>query len=257
LLKNLTIALCQYNVIWNKPCANFAKLEELTAYTDCHILVLPEMFSTGFLLDPFFHPDLIGIQTRKWLSMASAKKTVLGSVALKENNSFYNRILVYENQKEICFYNKKHSFVGSESEKYTAGSELKHFYFDDWKISLNICYDLRFPVWCRAQDSHVMIFCANWPTSRANHWHSLLKARAIENQCYVIGVNRLGTDGNDWEYQGDSVVFDFSGKELLNLENQEICSAISLSKVELDTYRADFPFLKDKDSFDLNLLNSK
>jgi omega-amidase len=252
---SLQVALCQFDVVWNTPLTNFSIIEELSVGIEADLLVLPEMFSSGFVVNPKELADPLAIKTMKWLSVNSAKKTILGTTAIKRGEIFYNSLLVYSSEKEIVTYNKAHTFVGQEAANFQKGNEQASFMLKDWKISVNICYDLRFPAWCRTQQSDVMIFCANWPKGRITHWTALLKARAIENQCYVIGVNRIGIDNNDWKYTGQSVVFDFKGEMILDLGEEELCKSIALTKAELLLYRQEFPFLNDRDEFSLERLN--
>jgi omega-amidase len=252
---NLTVALCQYDPFWNNPLSNFSIIEELNSAIISDILFLPEMFSTGFILNPKILTDSLAIKSKKWLESYSHQQMTIGSCPILEQDKFYNRLFVYNKGKEITHYDKHHTFIGGEREAYQSGSTLNTFEFKGWKIGLNICYDLRFPVWCRAQECDIMVFCANWPSKRQDHWTTLLKARAIENQCYVIGINRIGTDENDWHYSGDSVVFDFMGKELINLKDKETCLTTTLSKLLLNEYRAELPFLEDRDDFRLNKIS--
>jgi omega-amidase len=252
---NLTVALCQYSPFWNNVLSNFSIIEELISGIDSDILFLPEMFSTGFILDPKFLNDTLAIKSKKWLESQSHQKMVLASSPIMENERFYNRLFVFNQGKEITHYDKFHTFIGAEKTNYSKGTSLNVFEFKGWKIGLNICYDLRFPVWCRSQECDIMVFCANWPSKRAEHWITLLKARAIENQCFVIGINRIGIDENNWHYNGDSVVFDYSGKELINLKDEEICLSTTLSLQLLKEYRAEFPCLEDKDDFVLSNIN--
>lgn len=249
----LRIAPCQFDVIWNDPLANFATIEELVSPIAFDILILPEMFSTGYFSNPSGLKDPLAIKTKKWMASQSASALILGSCANKEKNIFYNSLLGYHQQKEICNYKKTHTFVGEEQTFYTRGDKQSIIDFKGWKISLNICYDLRFPVWCRTQEADIMIFSANWPKPRAEHWQTLLKARAIENQCYVIGVNRIGKDNNGLEFQGDTLVFDYNGKEMLNFKDKEGVDIVELSKKSLSKHRKEFPFLADRDHFTLNL----
>lgn len=247
--EKLKIAVCQYNVIWNDPIANFSLIEELTSGLDYDILVLPEMFSSGYFTNPTELNDPLAIKSKKWMEMQSSNALILGSCANKEGEYFYNSLFGYHQQKQLCNYKKVHTFVGGERETYTKGKETVILDHKEWKISTNICYDLRFPVWCRNQQSEVMVFSANWPTKRADHWYTLLKARAIENQCYVVGVNRIGIDGNEWEYGGETVIFNHKGEEILNLKGTEAAQVIEIKKSDLTEYRTDLPFLEDRDNF--------
>ena len=251
----LTVALCPYAPVWNNPLSNFSIIEELNSGIISDLLLLPEMFSTGFILDPKSLNDTLAIKSKKWLESQSHQQMILASCPILEKDQFYNRLFVFDKGKEITHYDKFHTFIGGERSSYNKGKTLNVFEFKGWKIGLNICYDLRFPVWCRSQECDIMVFCANWPSKRADHWIALLKARAIENQCFVIGINRIGTDENDWHYNGDSIVFDYSGKELINLKDLEICQSTTLSLQQLKEYRTEFPCLEDKDDFVLHKVN--
>jgi omega-amidase len=252
-MTKLKLSVCQFDVVWNSPMANLAIIEELTVGLNTDLLVLPEMFNTGYVLDPSILSDPLAIRTQKWLEQMSQKNAIIGSVAYKQDQSYFNSIWLYQNSEKIYSYNKAHTFVQGERQTFTEGRSLGTLDFKGWKMGLNICYDLRFPVWCRAQDADIMLFCANWPEKRKEHWYTLLKARAIENQCYVVGVNRVGKDQNNWEYNGDSVVFDYKGQEILNLNQTETCETVTLDFEEMLNYRQEMPFLADKDLFQLVL----
>lgn len=250
----MKVSLCQYSVHWNSPDANFAEIEEMCSGLETDLLILPEMFSTGFVTQVSILNDPLALKTQKWMTAFSSQKMVLGSTPQKVGVShFYNTLFAYLNGEKLTEYHKKHLYLGDEASSYTSGQKLGLLALDDWRIGLNICYDLRFPVWSRAQQADVLVYCANWPSARKEHWYALLKARAIENQCYVIGVNRVGVDENEWEYDGGSVVFDFWGNELLHLGNKETVESVILDKEALEDYRKKLPFLKDKDKFKLDV----
>lgn len=250
-MDKLRLSICQFDVFWNNPMANFGAIEELTSGLQTDALVLPEMFSTGFAPEPSSLVDPMAIKTKKWLLSQCTNRLLMGTYAVREGQNYFNRLAVTLNQEELITYDKAHTFQGTERQYYQSGQALKVLEHQGWRIGLNVCYDLRFPVWCRAQKADVLIFSANWPRKRIDHWKTLLKARAIENQCYVVGVNRIGTDHNEWNYTGDSLVFDFEGNELLNLRDNEACETVVLDRELLLDYRAQWPFLADTDTFSL------
>lgn len=250
----MKVTLCQFDVHWNSPDANFGVVEEMCSGLVTDLLVLPEMFSTGFNTETSLLLDPLALKTKRWMSSFSSNKLILGSAPHKIKESiFHNSLFAFSEGKQLQEYHKKHLYVGDESQAYTSGEVISVLDFNEWKIGLNICYDLRFPVWSRAQNADVLVYCANWPSARKEHWNALLRARAIENQCYVIGVNRIGIDGNDWEYHGESVVFDYWGNELLNLKSEEAVGSVTIDKEALLEYRTKLPFLKDKDKFKLDV----
>jgi predicted amidohydrolase len=197
--------------------------------------------------------------TVQWMKKtASSKKIILtGSIIIEENEAYYNRLLWVLPNGEIGYYDKRHLFAyGSEDQYYSQGNERFIASVNGWKINLMVCYDLRFPVWARQQfhkadgfEYDVLIYVANWPQRRNHAWKTLLQARAIENQCYVIGVNRVGTDGNDLSYSGDSMVADTLGKVLYQKENEEDIFTIGLDKKHLEEMREKLPFWKEADAF--------
>ena len=249
----MKVSLCQYGVHWNAPEANFGTIEELCSGIETDLLVLPEMFSSGFAPNPSTLADPLAIKTTQWMKSFSSNRLVIGSTPTKQQEQFFNTLLVTYNQKVVSEYHKRHVYLGSESDHYSKGSNLGLFKHKEWNIGLNICYDLRFPAWSRAQKADLLIYSANWPSARKEHWHALLKARAIENQCYVIGVNRIGTDQNEWSYEGESLVFDFWGNEVLNLGNEETVTTTTLDYNALQEYREKLSFLGDRDHFTLDV----
>ncbi len=255
----LNINILQTNTIWENPIANRAKIEKLLLQdTNQHdIILLPEMFSTGFTMNIDLAEEMDG-ETVRWLkSLAYQKKScIAGSLCISENNQIFNRMVWSSPEGKLNIYDKRHLFrMGLENEQYSPGSRLITIDCKGWKIRPLICYDLRFPVWSRNVDSafDILIYFANWPAARSDSYLALLKARAIENQCYVIGINRVGTDGNGIGYIGESVVYDPKGKCLLNpLPPEERSESISLSLNELNEFRQKFPVWKDADKFNIN-----
>lgn len=250
--------MAQVPIIWDKPVANCAILEErlqaLQARTD--VVVLPEMFLTGFSMSPEGADFPKGVQVQ-WMQMMANRLDVLliGSLKIKENNHFHNRLLAVFPDGKIQTYNKRHLFrMGNEHKFYTSGEKQVIISYKSWNIALYVCYDLRFPVWSRnvGMAYDLAIYVANWPAARAHAWSTLLKARAIENLAYVMGVNRVGKDGNDLIYQGDSSLVSFKGEEIAHLPDQAAIHTLSISKSDLLDFREKFPAYLDADSFSLH-----
>lgn len=255
---HLRVSMVQTSLVWENPAANCAILEEklqaLQGKTD--VVVLPEMFLTGFSMSAEGADFPKGVQVQ-WMQMMANRLDVLliGSLKIKENNQFYNRLLAVFPDRKIVAYNKRHLFrMGNEHQFYSPGEEHGILSFKSWKIALFVCYDLRFPVWSRnvqmAYD--LAIYVANWPAVRAHAWSTLLKARAIENLAYVVGVNRVGKDANDLDYQGDSVIVSFKGEEIVHLWDEDTIQTSSISKESLQEFRDKFPAHLDADAFELN-----
>ena len=253
----LRVSLVQFEIAWEDPLANCALLEEklqhLINQTD--VVVLPEMFSTGFSMNDqgaeIGHGPVI-----KWLKLMANRLNalVVGSIKCKENNQYFNRFVAVDPEGKILSYDKKHLFrMGGEDQFYTAGNEKRIISYKNWNIAAFVCYDLRFPVWSRNVDLayDLAIYVANWPAARAHAWNTLLRARAIENLSYVVGVNRIGQDGNEIQYQGDSALISYLGNDLLNLSNEDSIKTYSISKHELIEFRAKFPTDLDADHFTL------
>ena len=253
----LRVSLVQFEIAWEDPLANCALLEEklqhLINQTD--VVVLPEMFSTGFSMNDqgaeIGHGPVI-----KWLKLMASRLNalVVGSIKCKENNQFFNRFVAVDPEGKILSYDKKHLFrMGGEDQFYTAGNERRIISYKNWNIAAFVCYDLRFPVWSRNVDLayDLAIYVANWPAVRSHAWNTLLRARAIENLSYVVGVNRIGQDGNEIQYQGDSALISYLGNDLLNLSNEDSIKSCSISKSELIEFRAKFPTDLDADHFEL------
>ena len=221
------------------------------------IVVLPEMFSTGFSMKPELLAETMEGETVQWMKrMAAEKKIILaGSVIIEENNNYYNRLVWMQPNGQYGVYDKRHCFAfAGEEEHYTAGTKRLIASVKGWKINLLVCYDLRFPVWARqtlgsAAEYDVLIYVANWPERRIHAWKTLLQARAIENQCYVVGTNRVGKDGNNIHYSGESMIIDPLGEILYTKKDEEDIFTIVLDKTHLQTVREKFPFLRDADNF--------
>ncbi len=255
----LKIALIQSDLIWEQPEQNrdvFTKKIN-TIDQDVNLIILPEMFTTGFTMNPKPLAEDMNGKTILWMQeMAKSKKAaIVGSIIVNEGNKYYNRLLfVYPDDGKLDYYDKRHTFtLAGESHVYTAGSKRMIAQYKGWKICPLICYDLRFPVWSRnTEDYDVLLYVANWPTPRISAWDSLLRARAIENMCYAVGVNRVGTDTNNHEYSGHSACFNLLGEKMSNFKpHQEDIQVVELSKSQLTSIREKLQFLEDRDNFNL------
>jgi predicted amidohydrolase len=251
----MKVALIQSPLAWENPLSNRNYFEEkINSIADSvDLIVLPEMFSTGFTMNPAEVFETMEGKTILWLqSLAKAKNSAItGSLVIKENGNFYNRLLFVFPSGDIQFYDKRHLFtLAGEDKTYTPGRKKLIVEYKGFKICLLICYDLRFPVFSRnAEEYDVLLYVANWPKLRINAWDSLLKARAIENMSYTIGVNRVGMDNNKLEYDGHSQIIDFSGNYLIEPQTDEEIYCITLHKSSLLEFREKFGFLNDRDTF--------
>ncbi len=252
----LKIAAIQANLVWEEPAYNRVsfqkKIGEISSDTD--LVILPEMFTTGFTMQPRLVAETMDGITIEWMKEITYKydMAILGSVVIGEKNNYYNRAVFVYPDGRIETYNKRHCFsLAGEHKNYTAGKEKLILTYKGWKICPLICYDLRFPVWSRFDEEYdILIYMANWPKPRILAWDSLLKARAIENMSYCIGVNCVGQDGNNYEYIGHTAVFDFLGEEIgATQEGQEDIIECILAKVNLNTTRKNLNFLNDRDKF--------
>lgn len=252
----MKIVILQTDIIWANPAANVQKADEILGkYSDVDLFVLPEMFSTGFCTKPDGIAEKSGSETIEWMKRTAIRKNcaVAGSIAIEENGKFYNRFYFMHPGGTVECYNKKHLFTyGGEHKQYTPGNERVIVNYKGVRILLQICYDLRFPVWSRNRNDYdVAIYVASWPTPRVEVWKLLLKARAIENQCYVVGVNRVGKDP-DCDYIGGSAVIDPYGHIVAVCEDGKACEAeVEIDMEMLETFRKKFPVLNDADPFEL------
>jgi omega-amidase len=260
----VTFTLIQTALHWEDKAANLQMLEEkITALSQpTHVVVLPEMFSTGFSMKPQALAEGMDGPTLHWMKkVAAAKKVVLtGSMIIEEGGKYYNRTIWMQPNGHYGCYDKRHRFgYAGEDKQYTAGTKRFIASVNGWKVALMVCYDLRFPVWSRQQfgengfEYDIALYVANWPQRRSTAWKTLLQARAIENQCYVIGVNRVGEDGNGIYHSGDSMVIDPLGNILYHKENEEDAFTITLEKETIDDMRKKFPFWRDADAFQIIL----
>ena len=255
----MKIALIQSSLLWENPTANRNHFEEkINAIAEkVDLIVLPEMFTTGFTMNPEIVFETMHGETIQWLqSLAKAKNSAItGSLVIKENGNFYNRLVFVFPSGEIQFYDKRHLFtLAGEDKVYTYGKGKLIVDYLGWKICPLICYDLRFPVFARnIEEYDVLIYVANWPKTRINAWDILLKARSVENLCYTIGVNRFGFDRNNLEYVGHSQAVDFLGNYILEPQETEGVFIVELNKEKLLETRNILGFLNDRDSFEIKL----
>ena len=278
-MSHLTFTLIQTNLHWEDKAANLQMLEEKinSIQHPTQIIVLPEMFNTGFSMKPEELAEPMNGPAVEWMKKIAAEKRVIvaGSLMVKEEmiqagetvptQQYFNRLIWMLPNGQHGVYDKRHLFAYADEDKhYTAGTKRLIASVNGWKINLMVCYDLRFPVWARQAPSQpppsgeeltpeydVLIYVANWPERRVHAWKTLLTARAIENQCYVIGVNRTGNDGNAFYYSGNSMIVDAMGEVLYEKEHEEDVFTITLSKEKLEEIRHKLPFLKDGDAFSI------
>lgn len=255
---NLKIGVLQYDVIWHGIEENLKKaellIEKLPGSTD--IILLPEMFATGFTMQPEKLSQQSYESVRHWMFTISSKygTAVAGTHPVCIEGNYYNRLLFCSTIEKLdTYYNKRHLFsMGEEDIHYKAGRDRKVIDLRGWKLMPLICYDLRFPVWSRNDLSYDLLFySSNWPASRDDVWEALLKARAIENQAYVIGINRVGIDGYKIPYMGNSMIISPKGVVLDSLEDKEDFLYAALDKEKLVKFREKFPVLKDRDQFEI------
>lgn len=251
-MDSLRVTLVQTTLYWESPEKNrshFDSLFQKIESTD--LLILPELFTTAFSVSA--KAETMDGTTIDWLKQKAIQLdcVIIGSLIIQENKNRYNRLVCVYPNKEIFYYDKRHLFTLMNENKYFSSGESKLIVdVKGWKICPLICYDLRFPVFSRNKENYdLLIYVANWPTSRISQWKKLLPARAIENQSYVIAVNRIGQDFNQIEFDGSSFVIDYEGEVLESLMKKDICLTTELSKSSLNKYRKRFPFLNDKDDF--------
>ena len=259
-MDNLTITSIQTHLYWEDSVSNIAhfdaKIKAINESTD--IIVLPEMFTTGFTMNPKLFAEEHGGMGLQWMTKKAIEKNcvIVGSISVKENSKFYNRLYWVKPDGSYEFYDKRHLFkMGNEHQHYTSGNKKLIIEYKGWKICPLICYDLRFPVWSRNRKDNtydVLIYVANWPEVRAYPWKHLLIARAIENQSYVVGINRIGEDGNSISHSGDSSVINPRGELISSMQpHQDKAETVSLSYSYIQDYRKAFPVILDGDDFDV------
>lgn len=261
-MSQLSITTVQTGLFWQNKAANLEmltqKLEQVPAGS---IVVLPEMFNTGFTMLPEEFGEKMGGETIAWMQEITAKHRIIltGSLIIQEKDAYYNRLVWMLPNGLLGYYDKRHLFgFGGEDKYFTAGSKRLVSRVNGWRILLQVCYDLRFPVWSRQQmkegqpEYDVILYVANWPAVRSHAWRSLLIARAIENQCYVVGVNRVGSDGKGVHHSGNTMVVDPLGALLYEAVDTEELATHTLEMETLQAIRNKFPFLKDGDSFTIS-----
>lgn len=255
-MQHLKLALIQTNIVWQNAQQNRIRYsEKINSIVDnVDIVVLPEMFSTGFSMQPEGIAETMQGETVKWMKTMAAEKNVVicGSLIISEDKKYYNRFLFVTPIGEIKVYDKRHLFtLAGEDKVYTGGTDKIIIEYKGWKICPLICYDLRFPVWARnIEEYDILLYVANWPKPRIGAWDALLKARAIENLSYTVGVNRIGVDENNYEYSGHSTVYDCLGEKLIHsIPNHESVEIIQLEKQHISKVRNQLNFLNDKDNF--------
>ena len=250
---SLKVSALTFDIQWHEPSINFGRIENLIKEQldpDADILVLPEMFSTGFTMQPDQVAEGMNGSTIQWLQKIARTNDMMvcGSVVINEGVKFFNRFIAVFPDNNISTYDKKYLFtLSGEHETYESGKDPNIFEYKGWKICPRICYDLRFPGWSRNTTNYdLLIYVANWPKPRVKHWDMLLAARAIENQCYVIGVNRIGTDANKLDYCGHTTIYAFDGERIaFDEEKAGIISGV-LEKDNMLEYREKLPFLNDQ-----------
>ena len=263
-MSSLTFTLIQTSLQWEDKAANLAMLEEkiFAIKEKTEVVILPEMFNTGFSMKPEKLAEKMDGATIQWMKgISAAKKVILvGSVMIEENDRYYNRLIWMLPNAQLGHYDKRHLFAyANEHEHYTSGHKRFIASVKGWKINMIVCYDLRFPVWSRQatgvekntnQPEYDVLLCiANWPARRSHAWKTLLQARAIENQSFCIGVNRVGNDGNNIYHTGDSMVVNPVGDVLYHKADDEDVFTVTLQKEELENVRTRMPFWKDSDPF--------
>ncbi len=253
----LKVALIQTSLIWEDPEANRTRFEPLIAKaSQADLLILPEMFSTGFTMEPQLISAEQQSETIEWMKQQADiySCAITGSIIAANGERFYNRLYFICPDGTIYNYDKRHTFtLAGEDQVYDRGKEKIILTYKGFQICPMICYDLRFPVWSRnAEDFDVLLYVANWPSARVNAWDTLLKARAIENMVYCIGVNRTGEDENGLQYPGHSAVYDCLGEQLVFSRDEEILFA-DLDKTHLTSTREKLKFLQDRDRFNLQV----
>jgi omega-amidase len=281
-MSTLTITTIQSDLVWEDKAANLQRFGDkiLGIREKTQVVVLPEMFSTGFSMRPELLSEKMEGPTVDWMKqIASSRKIILtGSVIIEEGGQYFNRLIWMLPNGQYGYYDKRHRFAyAGEDEHYTAGQKRLIASVNGWRINLLVCYDLRFPVWSRQMpqapvqegqsgpggdpkqadnpslEYDLLIYVANWPERRSLAWKTLLQARAIENQSYVVGVNRVGVDGNNINHSGDSMIIDPLGEVINHDQGEEAIFTYTFQKDKIEEIRSRFPFWKDGDLFTIEL----
>ncbi|MCO5234330.1 MAG: amidohydrolase [Chitinophagales bacterium] len=254
-MEDLKIALVQMDIVWEDRDANLNQLDQLLWDANADVIVLPEMFTTGFTNHSVEMAVKMDSKEVMWMHDLACRLgcLMIGSMIIEEKGKYFNRLICAFPDGEIKTYDKRHLFsLVDEDKYYSKGIQRLIIEYNGWKIFPLICYDLRFPVWSRnIEMAEVMIYVANWPEKRQVHWNHLLKCRAIENQSYVVGVNRIGVDTHHNHHFGGSAVYDYWGDELLNAEGSRGVYIIQLSKENIQNHRVRYGFWRDKDKFEI------
>ena len=265
-MSDLTVAILQSNLHWENIDANLAMFEEqiwsITEPVD--VIVLPEMFNTGFSMMPEKLAEVSGLKTHKWLLQMANQRNALvgGSYIVKEGTDYFNRFFVAFPDGKFHTYDKRHLFsLAKEEMFFKAGTERLIVDYKGWRICPLVCYDLRFPAWAKnrfnkdskSYDYDLLSYVASWPKPRVSAWDTLLKARAIENQSYTLGCNRIGEDGNGYAYVGHSGIYDYLGEQIDFKDNEEGIIIQKLSKSTQDEFRTKFPFVADSDEYEIQI----
>lgn len=256
-MQDLRVAAVQSELVWEDPQANRSHLSELISRNvkEVDLILLPEMFSTAFTMTPQNVDHREHQNTLGWMRELANKYScvVMGSLVVKENENYYNRLFSISQNEEIT-YNKHHLFTMAGEEKvYTPGNTNIQVECNQWQLRPLVCYDLRFPVWCRNDSNYdLLCFVANWPEKRIAHWKNLLVSRAIENQAFVIGVNRVGKDANDYQYNGNSMIIAPDGSVLQEIVDTEAVLQESLDYSRIEAFRKSLSALRDRDHFQIN-----
>ena len=256
-MRDLTVSMVQCELAWEAPADNRQHLETLMPDGAEHsdLIVLPEMFTTGFSMNALANAEEPGGATEQWLQAQARQRdcAITGSIAVRVGEAVYNRML-FATPEGVSHYDKRHLFrMAGEHQRYAPGRERVIVPWRGWRIHLQVCYDLRFPVFSRnREDYDLMLFVANWPSARRMHWRALLPARAIENLACVVGVNRIGEDARGLDYTGDSRALNAEGRVIADLENKNGTVSAVLSGADLVAYRERFPCHLDADDFQLH-----
>lgn len=257
-MSTLNVSIVQADLHWHDPERNLADFsrafEQMERATD--LVVLPEMFATGFTMHAEEHAERMNGRSVSWMAEA-AKRTgaaICGSLIVSDGGNYYNRFILMRPDGNFDFYDKRHLFrLAGEHEHYSPGNDLVTFRLNGWRIRPMVCYDLRFPGWSRGRNDYdLLVYVANWPDRRHLAWETLIRARAIENLAYVAAVNRIGTDGNDIHYLGGSAVVDYLGNHLTPVSDEAGVSSATLDMEKLQAFRENFPFHLDADAFSMD-----